>query len=47
MTKNRLVAFFLLLTMFAMPVSANVTLDDITTPKDLFFRLGTTDIPEN
>ena len=47
MTKNRLVAFSLLLTMFAMPVSANVTLDDITTPKDLFFRLGTTDIPEN
>ena len=47
MIKNRLVALFLLLTMFAMPVSANVTLDDITTPKDLFFRLGTTDIPEN
>lgn len=47
MIKNRLVALFLLLTMFAMPVSANVTLDDITTPKDLFFRLGTTDTPEN
>ena len=47
MTKNRLVAFYLLLTMFAMPVSANVTLYDFTTPKDLYFRLGTTDTPEN
>lgn len=30
-----------------LPVSAEVKLDDVTTPKDIFYRLGTTDTPEN
>ena len=47
MIKNRLTAICLLFTLTLSPVLANVTLDDVNTPKDLFFRLGTTDIPEN
>ena len=47
MIKNRLTVICLLFTLMLSPALANVTLDDVNTPKDLFFRLGTTDIPEN
>ncbi len=47
MIKNKLIASFLLFSMLVYPALAEVNLDDITTPKDIFFRLGTTDIPEN
>ncbi len=47
MAKNKLTAFFLLFCLTLSPVLAEVKLDDVTTPKDIFFRLGTTDIPEN
>lgn len=46
MLKNRLITALLILT-FATPAFAIVNLDDLTTVKDPFFRLGTTDIPEN
>ena len=46
MLKNRLITALLILT-FATPAFAVVNLDDLTTVKDPFFRLGTTDIPEN
>ena len=36
-----------MLTSFGLPTIAEVKIDDLTTPKDAFFRLGTTDIPEN
>ena len=47
MIKNKIIASFLLFTVFISPAFAEVKLDDVTTPKDIFFRLGTTDIPEN
>lgn len=47
MTRNKLIAISLLLSLALLPVSAEVVLDDINTPKDIFYRLGTTDIPEN
>ena len=47
MIKNKLIASFLLFSMLVYPAIAEVNLDDVTTPKDIFFRLGTTDIPEN
>lgn len=46
MLKNRLITALFILT-FATPAFAVVNLDDLTTVKDPFFRLGTTDIPEN
>ena len=47
MIKNKLIASFLLFSMLVYPALAEVNLDDVTTQKDIFFRLGTTDIPEN
>ena len=47
MRKNKLIAFFILCSFIFTPVYAEVNLDDINTPKDIFFRLGTTDVPEN
>ena len=47
MIKNKLIASFLLFSMLVYPAIAEVNLDDVTTPKDILFRLGTTDIPEN
>ncbi len=46
MLKNK---FLSLLLIFALstPAFATVSLDDVSTVKDPFFRLGTTDIPEN
>lgn len=46
MLKNRLITALLVLA-FATPAFAVVNLDDLTTVKDPFFRLGTTDMPEN
>ncbi len=47
MIKNKLIASLILLSFTLLPASAEVKIDDLTTPKDMFFRLGTTDIPEN
>ena len=46
MVKNKIIALFLLISVM-LPVFAEVKLDDVTSPKDLFYRLGTTDSPEN
>lgn len=46
MLKNKLISSLLLL-VFVNPVFASVNLDDLTSVKEPFFRLGTTDIPEN
>lgn len=50
MAKNKILTSLLLISMltsFGLPTIAEVKIDDLTTPKDAFFRLGTTDIPEN
>ena len=50
MVKNKILTsllMFFLMTNSVLPTFAEVKLDDLTTPKDTFFRLGTTDIPEN
>ena len=47
MVKNKITAAFLLMLLSVLPVLAEVKLDDVTSPKDTFFRLGTTDSPEN
>ena len=50
MAKNKILTSLLLISMltsFCLPTIAEVKIDDLTTPKDAFFRLGTTDIPEN
>ena len=46
MVKNKIIALFLLISVM-LPVFAEVKLDDVTSPKDLFYRLGTTDSQEN
>lgn len=47
MRKNKILSLLLILLFFVSPVLAEVKLDDITSPKDIFYRLGTTDVPEN
>lgn len=50
MAKNKILTSLLLISMltsFCLSTIAEVKIDDLTTPKDAFFRLGTTDIPEN
>lgn len=50
MAKNKILTsllIFSMLTGFCLPTCAEVKMDDLTAPKDAFFRLGTTDIPEN
>lgn len=47
MVKNKFLAVFLLIFYLILPSMAEVKLDDVTSPKDLFYRLGTTDSPEN
>ena len=47
MIRNKIIAFFLLSISVLTPAFGEVKLDDINTPKDIFFRLGTTDMPEN
>lgn len=48
MTKNRIIILIMMLC-FIQPLKAfaEVKMDDLTTPKDIFYRLGTGDIPEN
>ena len=47
MAKNKFISLLLLSALIVLPVSAEVKLDDVTSPKDIFYRLGTTDTPEN
>ncbi len=47
MLKNKITASFILFCLVSVPALAEVKLDDISSPKDIFFRLGTTDVPEN
>ena len=47
MAKNKFVVSLMLAALLMLPVSAEVKLDDVTTPKDIFYGLGTTDTPEN
>lgn len=50
MAKNKILTSLLMISMFTsfcLPTFAEVKIDDLTAPKDAFFRLGTTDIPEN
>ncbi len=46
MLKNKILSL-LLFCALSTPAFATVSLDDVSTVKDPFFRLGTTDIPEN
>lgn len=50
MAKNKILSTLLLTSMLLSTISASfaeVKMEDLTSPKDAFFRLGTTDIPEN
>ncbi len=48
MKKNKILASILIVGLFlSNSVFAEVKLDDVTSAKDMFYRLGTTDIPEN
>lgn len=47
MLKNKLISLVLLFVISCTTAFGNVVLDDIMTPKDLLYRLGTTDTPEN
>lgn len=46
MLRSKIIAALLLLAL-TLPVCAEVKLDDVTSPKDIFYRFGTTDSPEN
>ncbi len=48
MIRNKILSLLLLFSFFtANPIFASVQLNDVTSPKDIYYRLGTTDIPEN
>ena len=50
MAKNKILSTLLLISMATstiLPTFAEVKMEDLNSPKDAFFRLGTTDIPEN
>ena len=47
MKKNKILSLLLILSFLISPTLAEVKLDDVTSPKDIFYRFGTTDIPEN
>ena len=50
MAKNKILSTLLLISMVTstiLPTFAEVKIEDLNSPKDAFFRLGTTDIPEN
>lgn len=47
MIRNKITASVLLMCMLTFPVFAEVKIDDLTSVKEPFFRLGTTDTPEN
>lgn len=46
MLRSKIIAALLLLAL-TLPACAEVKLDDVTSPKDIFYRFGTTDSPEN
>lgn len=43
----RRILFAIFLSIFLLPACAEVNLDDVTSPKEIFYRFGTTDAPEN
>lgn len=45
--KNKILTSLIVLSLVLAPCFAEVKMDDLTTPKDMFYRLGTTDVPEN
>ena len=47
MIKNKIIISLVLMTSFLPSVFGKVELDDLTHPKEIFYRLGTTDTPEN
>lgn len=47
MLKNKIIASLLVISFMTLPVLSEVKIDDLNTPKDIFYRLGTTDSPEN
>ncbi len=47
MIKNKLALSLVTFSFILLPTFAEVKLDDVTSPKDIFYRLGTTDSPEN
>ena len=50
MAKNKILSTLFvisIMTSTVLPIFAEVKMDDLMSPKDAFFRLGTTDIPEN
>lgn len=47
MIKNKLALSLVIFSFLFLPTFAEVKLDDVTSPKDIFYRLGTTDSPEN
>ena len=47
MIKNKIAATLALLYLSVFPAFADIGIDDLNSPADIFFRLGTTDTPEN
>ncbi len=47
MIKNKIALSLIIFSFILLPTLAEVKLDDVTSPKDIFYRLGTTDSPEN
>ena len=47
MRKNKLLSLVLSFIIFSMPAFSAINLEDLTSPKDEFYRFGTTDTPEN
>ena len=47
MIKNKIALSLIIFSFILLPTIAEVKLDDVTSPKDIFYRLGTTDSPEN
>lgn len=47
MVKSKVLTILLLITFCNLPIMAEVKLEDVTSPKEIFYRLGTTDFPEN
>ena len=46
MKKNKLLSILILFSMIVAPCAQAITLDDLKSPKDSFYRFGTTDVPE-
>ena len=46
MKKNKFFSVIILFTLIMLPGAQAITFDDLTSPKDAFYRFGTTDVPE-